>query len=296
MGRARSELRNRTEAFGVALFARLLRGSPEGAEAFGRRLGRLYRLLDGRRRRLAEANVAFAFPEKTPGEVGAFVKDVFAHFGGVAGEMLHAASRPAAETLRRIEVKNAEAACAASATGRGVVFLTAHLGSWEWAALGTSGVGVPVHVIARPLDNPLLDEKLTELRTATGNAVIPRRDAAREMLRTLRQGGALGILMDQHARPPDGIPVPFFGRPAATTSALARIVDRTEALVVPAAALRVAPARWQLTYHEVLDVRTLPPAERAVEALTARFNRIVESLIRLAPEQWLWLHNRWRSD
>ena len=104
------------------------------------------------------------------------------------------------------------------------------------------------------------------------------------------------MLADQHVRPPDGIPAPFFGRLASTTSALARIVDRTEALVLPAAAIRIAPSRYRLIVESVLDVRTLPAAEREAGPLTARFNAILEQMIRRHPEQWLWLHNRWRLD
>jgi KDO2-lipid IV(A) lauroyltransferase len=294
MARVRSDFRNRAEALGVSALAALVPASPEGAEVFGRRLGLLYRRLDATRRRLAEANVAAAFPDKTPGEIEAFVRDVFAHFGGVAAEILYASGRPIGETLGRIEVAGGPLALAAAGSGRGVFLLTAHLGCWEWAALATSAIGVKVAVVARPLDNPLLDARLTVLRTSTGNRVIPKREAAREMLRTLKQGGAIGILMDQHAVPNEGVAVPFFGRPASTASAVARLVDRTEALVLPAAALRIGPARWRLTFDEPLDVRALARAEREAAPLTARLNRVLENLIRRAPEQWLWLHNRWR--
>ncbi|HEX2758628.1 MAG TPA: lysophospholipid acyltransferase family protein, partial [Thermoanaerobaculia bacterium] len=109
-------------------------------------------------------------------------------------------------------------------------------------------------------------------------------------------GGVVGILNDQRAHPPDAVTVPFFGRPAATSSALAKLADRTEALVIPTAAIRIAPARWRLTFEPALDVRTLPEAERGVEKLTARLNGILEQMIRRHPEQWLWLHNRWRVD
>jgi KDO2-lipid IV(A) lauroyltransferase len=294
MARARSDLRNRAEALGVSALAALVPASPEGAAAFGRRLGLFYRRLDGRRRRLAEANVAAAYPEKSHAEVEALVREVFAHFGSVAGEVLYGSRRPAAETIARVEVVGADRAAAAERSGRGVFFLTPHLGCWEWAALAGATVGLRIGVVARPLDNPILDARLTALRSSTGNRVILKREAAREMLRTLRKGAAIGILMDQHVGPPDGIPAPFFGRPASTSAAVARLVDRTEALVLPAAALRTGPARWRLTIHEPLDVRNLPVAERAPGPLTARLNRILEDMIREAPEQWLWLHNRWR--
>jgi KDO2-lipid IV(A) lauroyltransferase len=297
MPKKRTSFRNRLEALAAGVAgAALAKMTPEGAEAFGRSLGRLYLRLDGRRRTLARANIARAFPDLPSDGIDALTVRVFEHFGGVAAELLHAMGHGPQDALSRIETEGAEVARAAFASERGVVFLTAHLGNWEWAALGTGALGIPTGVIARPLDNPLLDAPLTRLRTSNGNSVIGKRDAAREMLRSLRSGASIGILNDQHARPPDAVTAPFFGQPAATSSALAKLVDRTEALVVPTAAIRIAPARWRLTYGTALDVRTLPEAERGVEKLTARLNGIVESMIRRHPEQWLWLHNRWRLD
>jgi KDO2-lipid IV(A) lauroyltransferase len=297
MPKKRTASRNRLEALAAgAAGAALAKMTPEAAEAFGRALGRLYLRLDERRRNLARANLARVFPELSSAGIDALTVRVFEHFGGVAAELLQAMSDEPHEALSRIETEGAENARGAFASGRGVFFLTAHLGNWEWAALGTGALGIPVGVIARPLDNPLLDAPLTRLRTSTGNFVIAKRDAAREMLRALRRGGAIGILNDQHARPPDAVTAPFFGQPAETSSALAKLTDRTEALVIPTAAIRIAPARWRLTFEPALDVRTLPEAERGVEKLTARLNGILETMIRGHPEQWLWLHNRWRVD
>ena len=297
MARTRSGFRNRAEALAVAaLRGAFSRMSPERAEAVGRRLGLAYRRVDGRRRELTRANIARAFPEMPAGEVDALSRAVFAHFGGLTTELLHAVGRPVPEIVARVEFPDAGLAREALRSGRGVLFLTAHLGNWEYSAIGMAASGVKASVVARPLDNPLLDARLAAFRTGNGNAIIEKHDAARGMLRVLRGGGVLGVLADQHVRPPDGIPAPFFGRPASTTSALARIVDRTEALVLPAAAIRVAPSRYRLIVESVLDVRTLPAAEREAGPLTARFNAILEDMIRRHPEQWLWLHNRWRLD
>ena len=297
MPKHRTALRNRVEAFAAgALGAVLARRTPEAAESAGRALGRLYRHLDARRRILARTNLARAFPEMSPREVEALSVRVFEHFGGVAAELFRALSHDPTDALLRVETEGAAIAKESVASGRGVCFMTAHLGNWEWAALGTGALGISSGVVARPLDNPLLDVILTRLRSSTGNTVIEKRDAPRAMLRALRSGGSVGILNDQHAHPPDAVTAPFFGRPAATSSALARLADRTEALVVPAYAIRVAPARWRLTFEPALDVRTLSREERGVERLTARLNGILEEMIRRNPEQWLWLHNRWRLD
>ena len=297
MSKQRSAFRNRLEALAAgAAGAALAKMTPEAAEGLGRALGRFYLRIDSRRRNLARANLSRAYPELSPAGIDALTVRVFEHFGGVAAELLHAMGHDPHAALSRIETEGADGARAALASGRGVLFLTAHLGNWEWAALGTGALGISSSVIARPLDNPLLDASLTRLRTSTGNSVIAKRDAAREMLRVLRRGGAIGILNDQRSRPPDAVTAPFFGHPTATSSALAKLADRTEALVIPAAAIRIAPARWRLTFEPALDVRTLPEAERGVEKLTARLNGILETMIRRHPEQWLWLHNRWRLD
>ncbi len=297
MPRRRSDLRNRIEAFAVdLLLAAARRGTPEGAEAAGRRLGRLYRAVDRKRRELAERNLSRAFPEKRPDEIEALSVAVFEHFGGVAADILHSVSGPQAEVDARVSVSGAERIHAALASGRGLMLLTAHLGNWEYSALATAATGFPVAVIARPLDNPLLEGLLKTFRERNGNSVVYKTDAAREMLRILRRGGGVGILADQHARTSDAVVVPFFGRPAATTSIVARLADRTEALIVPAVCARTAPARYHLSFEPEIDVRTLPADARAPEPLTARLNLEVERLVRRTPEQWLWLHNRWRLE
>lgn len=297
MPKRRTALRNRLEAALVkGLLGLLSRRTPEAAERFGRRLGLLSRRLLPGRRRLAERNLARAFPERTPAEIAALAREVFAHFGGLATDLLRSSTRPAEECLSRIEVVGLAQALAASRSGRGVLFVTPHLGNWEFAALVTGASGIPSTVIARPLDNPLLDVLLTGFRQRTGNRVVPKAEAAREVLRTLRRGGTIGILPDQHAHPPDAVVVPFFGRPASTTSSVARFAERTGAFVVAAACVRTGPARWRITYLPPLDPRSLPEEERGVEALTRRVSAVVEAMVREHPEQWLWLHNRWRLD
>ena len=239
MPKKRTAFRNRLEALAAgAVGAALAKMTPEAAEAFGRALGRLYLRLDERRRNLARANLARAFPDLPSAGIDALTVRVFEHFGGVAAELLHAMGHGPADALSRIETEGAEVARAALASGRGVLFLTAHLGNWEWAALGTGALGISLGVIARPLDNPLLDAPLTRLRTSTGNFVIAKRDAAREMLRALRRGGAIGILNDQHARPPDAVTAPFFGQPAATSSAPAPTTARSRTPTAPPSGAR----------------------------------------------------------
>jgi Kdo2-lipid IVA lauroyltransferase/acyltransferase len=297
VGKERSSVRNRAEA-GLVRLARRLAGivTPETADAAGRRLGLVFRALDRRRRNLVEENLALAWPGKSAAEIEALSTAVFQHFGGLAVELLHSLDEPDASLFSRIEIVGAEHVRAAADSGRGFFFLTPHLGCWEYAALASAACGFPMTVISRPLDNPILEGEVRRFRERTGNTIVHKAEAAREILKVLRRGGAIGILADQRARKPDAVVVPFFGRPAATTSALARFLDRTDALVLPASCIRVAPARWFNRYRAPFDVRDLPAEERRPEPLTARLNLIMESLIREHPEQWLWLHNRWKPD
>jgi len=297
MAKRGSNLRNRMELGAVRLLLSVARsGRPETVEAVGRRLGRLYRALDRRRRELAEQNLAQAFAEKRPDEIEALSIAVFEHFGGVAADLLHTFGDSQEALDARIEVLGAETVRSALAAGRGLFFLAAHLGNWEYSALAAAAAGVPVSVIARPLDNPLLETYLRRFRERNGNTVVYKTEAAREMLRVLKRGGTVGILADQHAGTADAVVVPFFGRPASTTSIVARLADRTEALIIPAFCVRTGPARYRMEYRTVIDVRTLSPEERQPAPLTARLNLEVESVVRRNPEQWLWLHNRWRLD
>ena len=289
-------LRDRVELGTYVAFRTLLRVLPLSlADALGRGLGRLYRFVDRRRRRLVARNLALAFPEKPAAEREAISREVFAHFGAIAADLVRSEAAPVEELLARVEVEGLEHARAAAASGRGVFFATPHLGNWEWANLVTGANGMPVTIVARPLDNPLLDVRLTALRERTGGHVVSKRDAARTILRALRSGAVVGILGDQRARPPDAVLAPFFGRPAWTTTAIARLADRTGALILPVVCLRVGPGRYRLTYSEPIDPAALPVEEREVSRLTARVTALIESQVRAAPGQWLWLHDRWKG-
>jgi len=297
MAGPRSYLRNRVEDAAVGLFLGILgRVGAERADGLGRAVGRVARFALPGRRRLTEENISRAYPEKMPAEVKALAREVWSHFGGMLASLLRDARRPVSDLLTRVEFAGGEHLREAVSRGRGIFILTGHMGNWEIAALTMGAHGFPFLVVARPLDNPLLDARLRAFREATGNRVVAKNEAVRVMLRTLREKGMIGILPDQHVDPPDAVVVPFFGRPAATTTAVARLAARTGALIVPTFCHRTGPDRWKVDFLPALDVSTLPEEERTVEAVTARVSGILEEVIRRHPGQWLWLHNRWRVD
>ena len=296
MASRRTGLRNRIELAAYVVLRGLFRALPlRLADGFGSGGALLYRFVDRRRRRLVARNLALAFPEMAPHEVDRLGRQVFRNLGRLAADLFRSEMEPVEQLLSRVEIVGLEHARAAAASGRGVFFSTPHLGNWEWAALVTGALGFPVTIVARPLDNPLLDARLTAMREKAGCRIVSRRDAARTLLKTLRSGGLVGILADQRARPPDGIVVPFFGRPALTTTSIARLAGKTGALFLPVVCLRIAPGRYRLVYSEPVDVNVLPARERGVEKLTALITALVEQQVRAAPEQWLWLHDRWKT-
>lgn len=179
---------------------------------------------------------------------------------------------------------------AAKARGRGVLFATAHLGNWELSAFAHGLMTEPMHVVVRELDNPKIDRLVRRLRTQTGNHVIEKRDFARGMLRALGANEAVGILVDQNTSLEEGIFVPFFGIPACVSPGLARIAARTGAAVIAGFALwSESEQRWVLRFD--------PPFEATgdLAADTARVHAAIERAIRQYPEQWLWLHRRWKT-
>lgn len=293
MSKNRSHARNLVEYGIVALFLSLFRFIPRAAAVgLGERLGLLFRLLSRRRRTLAETNIARAMPGLAQSEVTALARKTFRHFGGLAAELLWSANRETRAISEIVAIEGFEHAEAARDAGRGFFFMTAHIGNWEFGAIATGARGLPLSVITRPLDNPLLEDRFKRFREQSGNRVVSKREAAREILRTLKSGGAIGILPDQHAKPPDAVTVPFFGRPAATLTAIVRFAERTGALIVPAAAYRTPEGTYRLVFGPPVSME----GPGSVEDKTARMNSILEGLIKRAPEQWMWLHNRWRED
>ena len=165
MARRRSALRNRVEVVAFEAAVRFFGALPaERAEAIGRGLGLAFRAGSASRRRIAEANLARAFPAMPRGEVQAISRDVFAHFGGIAADLVHMLSEDTGAMLGRVEIAGEERARSAVAEGRGVFFLTAHLGNWELGALAAATLGLAMTVVARPLDNPVLEERLRAFR------------------------------------------------------------------------------------------------------------------------------------
>jgi KDO2-lipid IV(A) lauroyltransferase len=294
---ARSGPRDRLEHLAYLLARRLARALPAGPRSWcGARLGELFAVFGRARRRVARFNLALAFPELDRVQRRGLEREVARHFGRVALDTLRLQGLGPEELEAMATVRGREHFEAALGMGRGVIVLSGHLGSWEVAALAAGRmVEGGLAIVNRPLDNPLLEAELEKLRGRFGNRVLGRRHVARDILRALAGGGAVGLLLDQRALVREGVEVPFFGRPAWTHAILAHLVRRTAAPVVPLWGLWHAPGRYTARFDAPLLIDTLPSTEQGEVAFTARINRIYEDIIRERPEQWLWYHDRWRE-
>lgn len=289
-------IRHRLEYLAVRAVIGVVRLLPFGAvEACGTALGRLFHLLDRPHRRVAERNVAAAFPTRPPAEQRAIVRRAFEHFGRLLFSLLKFGTLTAEQMLERVEFEGEERVRSAYAQGRGVLFVTGHFGYWELQALVHGQRLQPMSVMARALDNPFLHGLLERLRTRTGNGVIYRQGTLRRALRVLQDGQGVGILIDQHIQSRDAIQVDFFNRPASTTPLVAALALRTGAPIVPLFALPIGVGRYRMVYEHPIEP---PPADAAdpVLALTQRCSDVLEMYVRRHPELWLWMHRRWRTD
>ncbi|MGH8630890.1 MAG: lysophospholipid acyltransferase family protein, partial [Burkholderiales bacterium] len=177
-----------------------------------------------------------------------------------------------------------------------VLYLTGHLGAWELGAFAQSVYGHPMHIVVRALDNPFLDAMVNARRTLAGNRIIEKRDFLRGILEALRKNEVVGILMDQNSSLQEGVFVEFFGAPACTSTGMAKIALRTDASVVPAFAWwDEQRGRYRLRFEPPLDLIRTGDAEHDVAANTQLFTRVLEQQIRKHPDQWLWIHRRWKT-
>ena len=263
--------------------------------ALGRGLGRLWGALDRRHLRVAADNLRQAFPDWDEARVLATARGVYAHFGAVILDLLWMSGRPAEELLALADLEGVEHLQNARASGRGVVAPSGHLGNWEiQAAASVPKVG-NVAMIARPLDNLELDERLNRLRTSTGNTVIYKQKALAQVMRTIREGGIVAILIDQNMQAKDGVFVRFFGRPACTTTVAAALALKTGCAIVPVRCLLKPNGRYRMVYGPPVEWPRTGRRDEDIVALTQHLTSIIEGWVRETPEQWLWLHRRWKT-
>jgi len=253
-------------------------------------------LLHARWRQVGMRNLALAFPEKSRGERARILRGVYTSFGRQLAEVC-LFPRYTRENVGKVVVYDGfENFERAQARGKGVLFLTAHLGGWELSAFAHSLQGHLLRVVMRPLDNVYLDRLARQYRGMHGNSMVDKNDFARGLLAAMKARETVGVLIDTNMTSLEGTFVDFFGVPACTASGLARIALRTDAAVVPTFTIwDRALRKYRLRFDPPLDLVRTGDDEADAQANTARFTKIIEEYIRRHPDQWIWVHRRWKT-
>ena len=266
------------------------------ARGFGALVGRLALLLTPRLRRTGHRNLALAFPGKTPAQRQQILRRLYRNLGWLLAEFCQMPRYTPASTKAFIRYEGLEHYLAAREQGKGVLILTGHLGAWELSSFYHSLMGYPMSIVIRRLDNPLVDNLVNHIRCLHGNQVLHKDDFARGLLASMRRGETVGILMDTNMTPPQGAFVDFFGHAACTASGLARVAMKTGAWVLPGFLLWEETTRqYVLRFGAPLTLISSGEVEADAVANTALFTRVIEDYIRQYPDQWLWVHRRWKT-
>ncbi|HEY4843908.1 MAG TPA: lysophospholipid acyltransferase family protein [Terriglobales bacterium] len=266
------------------------------ARAIGITLGLAVYALHGRLRRVGLRNLALAFPEMPDSERRRLLRGEFISLGRQLAEVCLFPRYTPENVSRTIVYDGFENFDRAYARGQGVLFLTGHIGAWELSAFAHSLNGHPLSIVMRSLDNAHIDRLLQSYRTMHGNRTVDKDDFVRGLLGAMRAGETVGILMDTNMTPPQGVFVDFFGVPACTASGLARIALRTDAAVVPGFTVWDAKRRkYILRFEPAVELIRTADNEADIVANTAKFTKAIEEIIRQYPDQWLWVHRRWKT-
>ena len=295
--RKRGRIRSFLEYVAIRWIAVGLNALPDRAAfELGTLLGRTLHFCDVRHRRITENNLRLAFGASRSEEwVRATAREVYEHFGHSLAEIIRFRQKLRPETVARYySFEGVDRLRRAQSRGKGTIIVTGHIGNWESAGVAIAAAICPITTVVRPLDNPLLNEYLVSSRRTTGQRIVPKRGALRILVEVLREGGTVIVVGDQHAGE-DGIVVDFFGQPASTISSVASLAVRFGSAIVPGYSRRLAPFKHVVFFDEPIVPDPAAPKQEQIRDLTARFTKRLECFIRECPDQWLWLHRRWRA-
>ena len=266
------------------------------ARLVGAGVGRAVYVFASRLRKTGLRNLELAMPALSQAEREAILKKLYRYLGWQLAEFCRMERYTAANTAEWICYEGLDRYLDAEALGKGVLILTGHLGAWELSSFYHSLMGHPMGMVIRRLDNRKLDAFVNRIRCMHGNRVNHKDDFARGLLVAMRKGESVGILMDTNMTPPQGVFVEFFGKLACTASGLARVALKTGAAIVPGFLVwEEAEGRYVLHFGERIEYEAIGDAEADVIALTQRCTSAIEAWVRRYPEQWLWIHRRWKT-
>jgi KDO2-lipid IV(A) lauroyltransferase len=297
----KSSFQTRLEYAGVRTIFGILSVLPRGAALWAcSMISRIaYRLL-GSLRRTGQRNLEIAFPEKTIEERTSILKGTFESLGRVMAEASRFMKMTPAdvEAIFDLDLDAAirELYHAYKHNKRGVLITTGHLGNWELLVFGFAAIHEPISYLARPLDNPMIEDMALRIRTRFGNRPINKTNSAMTAVKILREGGILGALSDVNAHPREGVFVPFFGVQACTISGPALMAMRSNSAILPAFCIWDRERKkYRFVHGEIIEPSRTGDRKADIIATTAAYTAEIEKLIRQHPDQWLWIHKRWKT-
>ena len=290
-------MRENLEYVVVWTLVKLLGALPRSwARAVGACVGSIAFSILGRLKKAGLRNLELAFPEQTEGDREQILRCLYRNLGWLMAEFCQMPRYTPQNTRSFLRYEGLEHYEAAKAKGSGVLIVTGHLGAWELSSYYHSLMGHPMSMVIRRLDNQRVDHLVNHIRCLHGNCVLHKDDFARGLIAAMRRGETVGILMDTNMTPPQGVFVPFFGHMACTASGLARVALRTGAAVLPGFMLwEERERKYVLHFGEEIELLATGDDERDAIENTARFTAAIESYVRRYPEQWLWVHRRWKT-
>jgi Kdo2-lipid IVA lauroyltransferase/acyltransferase len=290
--RTRSGFRNTLEAGLARILILTLEYSPRPvADWLGASCANLLDLAIPRLRRIADRNLGFAYPDRDAAWRHRTIDGVFASIGRLLVALARLPRITKANVAEWIRYEGFEHYLRAKERGNGVLFATAHLGNWELSAYAHALLTEPMNVVVRPLDNPSIDAVVETRRALSGNTLLSKRDFARSIFQALRKNEPVGILVDQNSSADNGAFVPFFGKLACANLTFAKLAARSGAAVIPGFALwNDQERRYVLRFYPEVEI-----TGEAVED-TRRIQHAIETAIRETPDQWLWIHRRWKTQ
>ena len=291
-------MQERVEYWLVLAVARTLGWMPRrAARLLAGALAWLVFHLMGRLRRVGVRNLELAFADGcTVQQREEILRGVYQHLGWQLVEFCRMQRYTRENTRGWIRTEGLENYLRARDRGKGVLVLTGHLGAWELSSFYHSLMGYPMGMVIRRLDNRMLDEFVNGIRCMHGNRVLHKDDFARGLLTAMREGDTVGILMDTNMTPPQGVFAKFFGLEACTASGLARVALKTDAAVLPGFLLwEPKEQQYVLHFGPELHFAESGDGEADVLCATQQCNDVLEAWIRKYPDQWLWIHRRWKT-
>src|SRR6202521_5047177 len=266
------------------------------ARSFGAGAVRIFYALWPGLRKTAEVNLRIAFPEWSDAQRRTVIRGMLRNLGWMAAEFARFPKYSKANIEQLVVLDGHENFLEGQRRGKGVLYLTGHIGAWELSSFAHALFGFPLHYMARRIDNQRIDALVNGYRCLSGNSPIFKNESARVMLKVLKEAGTGGILADQNTMPDEAMFVDFFGRPASTTTGIARVALHTGAAVVPGYSVWEEPSRkYQLRFEPPVELIRTGDMGRDVLENTKKFTKVIEEIVRKYPEQWVWVHGRWNT-